>query len=40
MDNCEATGEEKGASSNDIESSTILTGGRKLPQYTAAIIGK
>jgi hypothetical protein len=36
MDNCEATT----AKTNDMDSSTSLTGGRILPQYTAAIIGK
>jgi hypothetical protein len=40
MDNCKPTGENKDESTNDTETNISLTGGRKLTQYTAAIIGK
>jgi hypothetical protein len=40
MDSCKDTRENTDLSTNDVESSTSLTGGRKLTQYTAAIIGK
>jgi hypothetical protein len=40
MDNCRATTEKKEVTANDRDPRTSLTGARKLPQYTAAIIGE
>jgi hypothetical protein len=40
MDNCRATTGKKEVTTKDTDSRTSLTGARKLPQYTAAIIGE